>query len=275
MPIITLTTDLGTKDYLVASIKGLLLQQIPTIQIVDVTHQLSSDNYIQTAYLCSNTIKNFPDGTIHFILNNVFEYYPTEILIASFKNQLIVCSNNGLLTMITDEVPENIYSIPFEISTNISLLEFVKKAVVAISKIIKNDSLESFASKSKNVIIKNNLSPAIFENSIEGHIIFIDNHENVVVNISKEIFEKARKNRNFKIVFQRQEIIETLNMNYEAKDSDKIAYFNSADLLEIAVINGNAASLFGLSNLSDNLEKSMEQIIQNMQYYQRVIIYFE
>ena len=64
-------------------------------------------------------------------------------------------------------------------------------------------------------------------------------------------------------------------MNYEAKESDKIAYFNSAGLLEIAVINGNAASLFGLSNLSDNLEKSMEQIMQNMQYYQKVIIYFE
>lgn len=275
MHIITLTTDLGTKDYLVASIKGILLTQISNIQIVDVTHQLSSDNYIQSAYICSNTIKNFPKNTIHFILNNVFEYSPTEILLASYKNQFIVCSNNGLLTMITDEPPENVYSIPFESTNTISLLEFVKKAVIIISKIILKEPFESFAAKAKNVVIKNNLQPAIFDNHIEGHIIFIDNHENVVVNISKEIFEEVRKNRSFKIVFQRQEIIDTLNMNYEAKESDKIAYFNSAGLLEIAVINGNAASLFGLSNLSDNLEKSMEQIMQNMQYYQKVIIYFE
>jgi S-adenosylmethionine hydrolase len=78
MPIITLSTDLGTKDYLVASIKGLLLRKIPQVQIIDVTQSTSSsDNYIQTAYICSNSIQHFPDKTIHFILNNVFEYSPT------------------------------------------------------------------------------------------------------------------------------------------------------------------------------------------------------
>jgi S-adenosylmethionine hydrolase len=275
MPIITLSTDLGTKDYLVASIKGLLLRKIPQVQIIDVTHQLSSDNYIQTAYICSNSIQHFPDKTIHFILNNVFEYSPTQILIAEYKNQYIICANNGLLPMITNKLPEKIYSVNHPVTQNVSLLQFAETAIEFASKIIQQENLTNFKIENKNIIIKNNLQPAIYDNYIEGHIIFIDNHENVVVNITREIFESARKNRPFKIVFQRQEIIDTLNINYEARDSDKIAYFNSANFLEIAVINGNAASLFGLSNLSDNLEKSMEQIIQSMQYYQKVFIYFE
>ena len=40
MPIITLTSDLGLKDYYVASIKGAILSQNPDVTIVDITHEI-------------------------------------------------------------------------------------------------------------------------------------------------------------------------------------------------------------------------------------------
>jgi hypothetical protein len=47
-----------------------------------------------------------------------------------------------------------------------------------------------------------------------------------VVNITREIFESARKKQTLlKLYFNGKEIIDTLNINYEARDSDKIAYF--------------------------------------------------
>ena len=38
MVLVTLTTDFGHKDYSVAVIKAALLDQIPEVEIIDITH---------------------------------------------------------------------------------------------------------------------------------------------------------------------------------------------------------------------------------------------
>jgi len=46
MPIITLATDIGQSDYLVAAIKGQLLTYNQSYNIIDITHQLSSNHLL-------------------------------------------------------------------------------------------------------------------------------------------------------------------------------------------------------------------------------------
>ena len=60
MALITLTSDIGHKDYLIGAIKGLLLQQDPAFQLMDISHELSPFNYPQAAYICRNAIRHFP-----------------------------------------------------------------------------------------------------------------------------------------------------------------------------------------------------------------------
>ena len=40
MGVITLTSDLGLKDYYVAAVKGTILSQLEDVNIIDVTHQI-------------------------------------------------------------------------------------------------------------------------------------------------------------------------------------------------------------------------------------------
>ena len=47
MAIITLTSDIGQQDYLVAAVKGQLYNVSDNLNIVDITHQLSAFNYPQ------------------------------------------------------------------------------------------------------------------------------------------------------------------------------------------------------------------------------------
>jgi len=44
MTIVTLTTDFGHKDYSVSVIKAALLQQIPNLSVIDISHQISPYN---------------------------------------------------------------------------------------------------------------------------------------------------------------------------------------------------------------------------------------
>ena len=61
MAIVTLTTDFGHKDYSVSVIKGALLQQLPDLTIVDISHQISPYNVSETAYILKNAFRAFPE----------------------------------------------------------------------------------------------------------------------------------------------------------------------------------------------------------------------
>ena len=113
-------------------------------------------------------------------------------------------------------------------------------------------------------------------NWIESQIIFIDNFENVIVNLVKEEFEEIRKNRRFRIVLMRNsEIIEKISDHYASVlPGENIAFFNSAGYLEIAINKGNAAGLLGLQGFSEK-QLQQSQYMNSRLFYQTVKVYFE
>ena len=67
MPIVTLTTDYGSRDPDVAALKGALLSQEPGLTIVDITHEVSPYNLAEAAHILRHAYKNFPPGTVHLL----------------------------------------------------------------------------------------------------------------------------------------------------------------------------------------------------------------
>ena len=119
------------------------------------------------------------------------------------------------------------------------------------------------------------MQPTLGPNWMEGQILFIDQFENVVVNIRKEEFDLHAKGRPFKIVFTRNETIEVLSKHYgEVPVADKLAWFNSAGYLEIAVRGGNMAGLFGLSKYDEN-QHNKQRPNDNKWFFQMVRVFFE
>jgi len=58
------------------------------------------------------------------------------------------------------------------------------------------------------------------------------------------------------------------------QEGEKLAIFNSANYLEIAINKGNAAGLFGLKGFSEKT-RQVAGIMQNQLFYQTVRVYFE
>ncbi|MBI3883259.1 MAG: hypothetical protein HY305_03345, partial [Sphingobacteriales bacterium] len=55
----------------------------------------------------------------------------------------------------------------------------------------------------------------------------------------------------------------------------KLALFNAAGYLEIAINKGNAAGLFGLQGFSEKQQASQAQYLNSRLFYQTVRVYFE
>ena len=142
MPILTLTSDIGLKDFLVGAIKGQILQVNESFNLVDIAHQLTPFNYPQAAYVCSNAYKNFPDESFHLVLVNLFDDKPEHLLLARHKNQYIGIADNGLLTMILEGPPEQVVAIPLEKSMQKTTLYYAAVFAQAFTDLLSGVSLE-------------------------------------------------------------------------------------------------------------------------------------
>ena len=275
MPLLTLTSDIGNRDYLVSAIKAQLLQTNEHFNIIDISHQIPPFNFPQAAYVCRSAVHHFPDFSYHIILVNLFETKPVRLLLAFHKNQYYLCADNGLLPMILEEKPEMVIEIPLDHEAATKTIYLTGVMGNTINKLLNGNSIQSIGIADATYIEKNPLRPVPGDNWIEGQIIFIDNFENVIVNITRHYFEEQRKGRSFRIVFKRDEVIDKLSETYaDVEEGEKLAFFNNAGYLEIAINKGNAAGLFGLKGFSEK-QKQISGILQNQLYYQTIRVYFE
>lgn len=275
MPLLTLTSDIGIQDFLPGAIKGQLLQANSDFTVIDISHLLSPFNYPQAAYVCRNAIKNFPKGSFHLVLVNLFDERPEHLLFAEHDGYYIGCADNGLLTMILEEVPQKVVALPLGKNHQKNTLFCTKIFADAINEIIAGKKLEEIGDSNVSIQVKNPLRPMLGNNWIEGQIIFIDNFENVIVNISKDEFEEQRKGRSFTIVFKRDEVIDKISETYaDVSEGEKLALFNSAGYLEVAINKGNAAGLFGLQGYSEKQQQFIPQYNQRL-IYQTIKVYFQ
>jgi len=275
MPLITLTSDIGQQDFLIGAVKGQLLQANQQFNLVDISHNLSPFNYPQAAYVCRSAIKNFPLGTCHLILVNLFDERPEHMLLAEHNGHFIGCADNGLLTMILEEVPQKIVALALDKNQQKNTIYCTSVFARAFQELTQGKKIEEVGDPDVSIRVKNPLRPMLGSDYIEGQIIFIDNFENVIVNIHKDEFEEQRKGRSFKIVFKRDEVIDRISDSYaDVSEGEKLALFNAAGYLEIGINKGNAAGLLGLQNFSEK-QLQQSQYMNSRLFYQTVKVYFE
>lgn len=272
MPVITLSTDTGSNDYLAGAVKGQLYSAVPSCTVSDISHELSQNNYQQAAYICSNAFRFYPAGTFHVVIINFFERASRQLLIAADNNQFIICPDNGILTMILGRKPHQVFALPVQQPGTNTLLQYTAVIASSIQRIVNGELLTRFATPINNIEEKYPMRSASGPDWIDTQIIFIDRFENVVLNLTRDEFEELRRNRPFRIVLMRNsEFITSISEQYAAvQPGENLACFNSAGYLELAINKGNMAGLFGLQRFTSNASA-----MQNRLLYQTVRIMFE
>src|ERR1051326_4974311 len=164
MALLTLTSDIGHQDYLVAAVKAQLLKINPDFTIIDISHSISPFNYPQTAYICRSAFSNFPEYSYHLILVNLFEKKPEQLLLAFHQNQYFLCADNGLLNMILEGKPEMIIGIPLDkqaVKNTIYCTDIMGKAV---NQLVQGESIKNIGNPDVSYTEKNHLRPLLDNN---------------------------------------------------------------------------------------------------------------
>ncbi|MDA0365860.1 MAG: SAM-dependent chlorinase/fluorinase [Chloroflexi bacterium] len=104
-PLITLTTDFGTRDPYVAAVKGVLLSGCPSARIVDLSHEIAAHDVLEGALFLASAIPYFPPGTVHLAVVDPGVGGARRAIVAAIADQLVVCPDNGLIGVIEHAHP--------------------------------------------------------------------------------------------------------------------------------------------------------------------------
>src|SRR5476651_798052 len=253
MAIITLTTDLGDKDIYQAALKGSILKLLPSVNIVDITNSVAAYNVQQAAFILKNSFYYFPDGTVHLIGIDTVYNERTKYLAIRYKNHYFVGADNGIFSLMFDNVPTEMVEI--NIMQDLKFLHFplADIFVKAACHLAQGGTLAKIGIPVTDIEKKMNLQPVVEKNLIKGIVIYIDSFQNVITNITKEFFSTVQQGRQFTLSFKRNETITHLSWHYnEVPEGEKLCLFGISDHLEIAINKGNASGLLGL-NLGDSV----------------------
>jgi S-adenosylmethionine hydrolase len=248
MPIITLTTDWSSDDFYTGTLKGKILCLFPTAIIVDISNQIQSFNLAQAAFILKNSYPHFPSGTIHIIGINTEAHDGQSFLAAHANGHFFIGCDNGIFGLIFRKEPKTIIKIK---PKNIEPVTFPSLSVFADAAVhlAKGEKISDLGNPVKDYVKKVPLRATIEEAGITGSVIYIDSYQNAITNITKDLFERIGKDRTFEILIQSNyyklnKIIRTYG---ETSVGEILALFNSLNLLEIAIKNGNAAELLNLT----------------------------
>jgi S-adenosylmethionine hydrolase len=100
--LITLTTDFGTADHFVGTMKGVILGIAPRAGIVDITHQIAPYGLMEAAFVIAQAWPYFPKGTVHVIVVDPGVGSARRPILAEADGQFFVAPDNGVLSMIYD-----------------------------------------------------------------------------------------------------------------------------------------------------------------------------
>ncbi|MFV8364646.1 SAM hydrolase/SAM-dependent halogenase family protein [Flavobacterium sp. ZT3P35] len=265
MSIITLTSDYGLKDHFVGALKGKILSEYSEAKIIDISHEIDPFNTVEANYIIGASYSSFPKGTVHLVGVDMESNKENQHIVMQWNDHYFIAADNGILSMLSQKiVPQKIVAITIHdrLPNEATDLDVFVKVACHLAK----GGLMNVIGREINTIKKvTNLQATLSDDgsSLKGNVIYIDHFGNVVTNISKKYFIEVAKGRPYEIVLKTKNI-KTILPNYSAiassdkypiksYEGEKLAIFNEAGFLEIAIFRsnpskvGSANSLLGLN----------------------------
>ena len=244
MSLVTFTSDFGYQDHYAAAVKAMILQYCPHATIVDISHGIEPFNIAQGVHVLKAAYSFFPPGAVHIFAVQGNQGVDKHIAFR-WERHYFVGSDNGFAGLLAEAVIEQCVEIKAASKQPATFLAQMLYAPAA-AKLAQGVPLQEIGhpTPTPQKLIARQLR--ITANKIIGHVIHVDHYGNLVTSITQEIFTQQRRSRKFEIRFARESIY-TLHTHYtQVEPGDCVCVFNSLSLLEIAINQGNAATLLGL-----------------------------
>jgi S-adenosyl-L-methionine hydrolase (adenosine-forming) len=251
--IITLTTDYGTNDHLVGTLKGVILKINPDVTIVDITHNVTPFDLLDGALAIGSAYSYFPPKTIHIVVVDPGVGTERRPLLVSAANQYFVAPDNGVLSVIYEREQENLvvrhanaehyYLQP--VSKTFHGRDIFAPVAAWLSKGWQTSGMGEVIEDFKRFSLPR---PKEADGVVKGVILRADSFGNLVTNLRQEdLPEGVAQNGTIQLQAGTQAVSKFVETFSQGNGTEPFAYLGSSGFVEIAVNKGNAARTLGLN----------------------------
>ena len=246
--IITLTTDYGTNDHLVGTLKGVILKINPEATIVDITHHVAPFDVLDGALAIGAAYSYFPPRTIHVVVVDPGVGTERRPLLVTAENQYFVAPDNGVLSVIYEReetilarhaTSEHYYLHP--VSKTFHGRDVFAPVAAWLSKNWQPGSMGEEIQDYKKFALPR---PKSADGVLKGIVLRVDAFGNLVTNFRAE--DLPAENGALNLQVGNQTVTRLVGTFAEGDAGEPFAFLGSNGYLEIGVNKGNASKALGI-----------------------------
>src|SRR5699024_2986914 len=247
--VITLTTDFGLKDYYVSAMKAVMLGIAPEARLIDVSHDIPSQDIMAGSWVLKNSAMLFPSGTVHTVVIDPGVGTERKAIALQVEDQYFVGPDNGIFSLLTAERSyKAVHLTKQEYLRDEPSATFHGRDIYApaAAHLSRGVELQDLGEPIDELVSYRWMQPIADKDGLEGTVIHIDKFGNLVTNISGSLIDEAVGNKKVKI-YVGNIILNNLDQTFgEVAEGEPVAYIGSAGMLEVGINKGNAEQMLGV-----------------------------
>ncbi len=244
--IITFLSDFGLKGGYVAQMKG-IVSDISNAKLVDITHEISSHNVSEGAFVLRIVVPYFPLGSVHVAVVDPGVGTERKGIVVATKKHVLIGPDNGLLMpaahFFGDFVVYEITNKKY-MSSSLSNTFHGRDVFAPVAAHITNGvSFEEIGGKINDFVDLNFGCGERKDNIVVGKIIYIDEFGNVITNISADmVMGEICYDEKIRVQVGKNNVEMPFVRSYGfVKKGDILATIGSSNFFEISINQGSIA----------------------------------
>jgi S-adenosylmethionine hydrolase len=250
-PLITLTTDYGTSDQLVGTLKGVILKIQPDAQIVDINHSVVPYDVLDGALCIGGAYHYFPSKTVHIVVVDPGVGTERAPILVSAGNQYFIAPDNGVLSLIYErEDPVVVRHITSEhyflrpVSKTFHGRDVFAPVAAWLSKNWQTEAFGEVITEFTRFTVPR---PRSHEGMLHGVVLRVDHFGNLMTNFTLEDLPEAmRMPGPAKFSISGKPVKQFVDTFAKGPAGEPVALVGSNGFIEIAVNKGNAAKVLAV-----------------------------
>lgn len=257
-PIITLTTDFGLNDHFVGTMKGVILNIVPEVEIVDITHAVQAFDVLDGALAIAQAYTYFPAGTVHMVIVDPGVGTARRPILLSTERHHFVAPDNGVLSLIySREERLNVRHITAEhyslqpVSNTFHARDIFAPVAAYLAKGVEKTK---FGDDITDYVRFNAPKPKLVDGtSLRGVVLKVDRFGNLITNFTAldapALFQENPPS--FRMQVGKSEVTEIHSAYSEGTPNEVFIIAGSMGYLEIAANRAAAAQMIGVGKGSE------------------------
>lgn len=262
-PIVTLTTDWGSRDFFAAKVKGRLFSSIPGVRIVDLSHEQKWDDVVTLMQMIRYGCLSFPKGTLHIVdvgcepskveppmQGEGGARFKPEPVVAMYQGQYLICSEQRPLSWALEEMPDSIVSLPLPEGLDSYTFLAYDLFCDVVRQLVDGVALESLGTATQGFRLIRPLVQPPDSSGINAAVTYIDSYGNAQLNVRYDDFETLRAGRRFTVDFDNRagrEPIRSVSMHYnDVRMGNLLLTVSHTGYLQLAMNGASIAQYLGI-----------------------------